>query len=83
MRDMPHYFTVAGAAAHIDVTVPAVLTLIRSGGITASNVSSGMLRPRWRIAAEELTRWLISRQSGPTPARITRRRRSAAITEYV
>lgn len=82
MRDTPHYLTVANVSACIRVTVPAVLTLIRRGDITAVNVSSGTQRPRWRIAEEELTRWLTSRQSGPTP-RITRRRRSAAVTEYV
>ena len=77
-----HYFTVAEVADRIRLNAPAVLARIHSGEIVASNVSSGTQRPRWRIADEELTRWLTSRQSGPTP-RITRRRRTAAITEYV
>lgn len=82
MRDFRRYRTVAEVSDHIDLSVPCVLALIHSGDIVASNVSSGTQRPRWRIADDELTRWLTSRQSGPTP-RITRRRRSAAITEYV
>ncbi|MFM9961772.1 MAG: hypothetical protein ACKV2Q_11160 [Planctomycetaceae bacterium] len=79
---MSRYLTVAAVADQISLSVPAVLALIHRAEIVASNVSIGTHRPRWRIADEELTRWLTSRQSGPTP-RITRRRRSAAITEYV
>ena len=82
MHNAPHYLTVADVSARIGLTVPAVLALIHRGDIIASNVSIGTHRPRWRIAADELTRWLTSRQSGPT-TRITRRRRTAAITEYV
>ena len=82
MHDAPRYLTVADAAARISLTVPAVLARIHSGDLIASNVSSGKQRAHWRIAEDELTRWMTSRQSGPTP-RITRRRRSAAITEYV
>ena len=79
---MTRYLTVADVADRIKLTVPAVLDRIHCGDLVAINVSSGTQRPRWRIADVELTRWLTSRQSGPTP-RITRRRRSAAITEYV
>jgi len=82
VRNAPRYLTVAEVAARIGLTVPPVLSLIHRGDIIASNVSSGTQRARWRIAEDELTRWMTSRQSGPTP-RITRRRRSAAITEYV
>ena len=82
MRDTPHYLTVAAVSAHIVLSIPAVLARIHRGDIIASNVSSGTKRPRWRVAPDDLLAWLTSRQSTPTP-RITRRRRSAAITEYV
>ena len=81
-----HYLTVAAVAAHIGLTAPPVLALIHSGEIPASNVSSGTQRPRWRVDPDDLALWLTSRQARPqarpTP-RITRRRRTAAITEYV
>ena len=77
-----HYLTVADVAARIGLSVPAVLALIHSGDITASNVSAGTQRPRWRVAPDDLSFWLTSRQTRPTP-RITRRRRTAAITEYI
>lgn len=83
MHNAPRYLTVADVSDHIGLTVPAVLALIHSGALIANNVSSGTLRPRWRIAGDELTRWLTSRQSGPTPPRITRRRCPATVTEYV
>lgn len=82
MHNSPRYLTVAEVSARIRLTIPAVLGRIHSGDIIASNVSSGTQRARWRIAEDELTRWMTSRQSGPTP-RITRRRRTATITEYV
>lgn len=82
MHNAPRYLTVAAAADRTSLTVPTLLARIHSGDIIASNVSSGTQRARWRIAEDELTRWMTSRQSGPTP-RITRRRRTAAITEYV
>ena len=82
MHNAPHLLTVADVAARIGLTVPAVLALIHSGEITAINVSSGTQRPRWRVAPDDLSFWLTSRQARPTP-RITRRRRTAAITEYV
>lgn len=82
MHNAPHYLTVADVAARIGLTVPAVLALIHRGDITASNVSSGTQRPRWRVDPADLSFWLTSRQARPTP-RITRRRRTATITEYV
>ena len=82
MHNAPHYLTVADVAARISLTIPAVLALIHRGDITASNVSIGKQRPRWRVAPADLSCWLTSRQSGPT-TRITRRRRTASITEYV
>jgi excisionase family DNA binding protein len=78
---MTRYLTVADAAEEISVTDHAVLALIHRGELSASNVSLGSSRPRWRIASDELTRWLTSRETAP---RITRRRRqTTAITEYV
>ena len=82
MRDLFPLLTVADVSARIDLSVPAVLARIHRGDIVASNVSIGTRRPRWRISEVELTRWLASRQSGPTP-NITCRRRSTAVTEYV
>ncbi len=82
MRDFHHYFTVADVSAYVGLTGPAVLALIHNGDLIASNVSSGTQRPRWRVAPDDLSLWLTSRQARPTP-RITRRRRTATITEYV
>jgi len=79
---LSRYLTVREVAEEISVTDHAVLAMIHRGDLAASNVSLGSTRPRWRIAEDELTRWMTSRQSGPTP-RITRRRRTAEIIEYV
>ena len=76
------YLTVAAVADEIGLTDHGVLALIHRGDLTASNVSLGKSRPRWRIAADELSRWLTSRESRqPIISRC--RRRSTAITEYV
>lgn len=82
MRNPPRYLTVADVSAYVGLSIHTVLARIRSGDLIANNVSSGTQRPSWRIADDELTRWLTSRQSGPA-TRITRRRRTEAITEYV
>ncbi len=78
----PHWMTVAKVAEQISLTDHAVLALIHRGDLAASNVSLGSTRPRWRIAADELSRWMACRES--TPRIIARRRQqSTAITEYV
>lgn len=79
---MSRYLTVCEVADRIGLTVHAVLALIHRGDITASNVGSGTQRPRWRVAPDDLSFWLTSRQARPTQ-RINRRRRTATVTEYV
>ena len=76
------YLTVADVADHIGLTVHAVLALIHRGDLAASNVSLGKSRPRWRIAADELSRWLTSRESS-RPIVTQRRHRTSTLTEYV
>ena len=55
----------------IGVSIDTVLGWIRDGKLRASNIASGM-RPRWRIAKEDLQAFLDSRSNQTTtqtPAR--------------
>jgi excisionase family DNA binding protein len=59
-----------------------VLRWIRSGELKAANVSDAT-RPRYRVAREDLQRFLEARSAAPSrtlPKR--RRRRPAAVTEF-
>ena len=76
------YLTVAAVADELGLTAHGVLALIHSGTLIASNISTGSKRPRWRIAADELSRWLTSRES-VRPIVTRRRHRPSKVTEYV
>ena len=76
------WLTVADVGDELGLTDHGVLALIHRGDVVAANVSLGKARPRWRSAADELARWLVSRESRQ-PIVSRRRRRSTAITEYV
>lgn len=73
--------SVAQVAERLGVRTHAVLALIRSGELRASDVSlkpGG--RPRWRILADDLDAFLARRAHEANPPR-RRRRRSAAPTK--
>ena len=60
-----------------------VLNWIRSGELRAINVAANIGgRPRWRIPADELEKFLIMRQSTGPPLPRPRRRRTGKVTEY-
>lgn len=56
-----------------------VLMWIKSGELRAINVARGTgKRPKWRITAESLAAFELSRESGAPPAKPTRRRKRPA-----
>ncbi|KKM84522.1 hypothetical protein LCGC14_1298360 [marine sediment metagenome] len=61
-----------------------VLAWIRSGELRAFTVgrSLGAKKPRWRITAEALEAFELSRTPIPPPPRTRRRKRQAAVTEF-
>lgn len=77
----PILFTVAEVAERLKVSTDAVRALIHTGKLTASNVGSGTRRPRWRIAAEALDRFLAA-QAAPRCATRRPRKRPVKVTEF-
>jgi hypothetical protein len=78
------YLTVRQIADRLGLAkVDGILAAIHAGDLIASDVSASPGRPTWRIAAEDLDRWLASRRAVPAPkATRTRRRRLADVTRY-
>ena len=76
--------TVGDIASDLRVKADIVLTWIRKGELTASNVAaSGSRRPRWRIAPEDLATFLESRRPSPRPTATRRRKaKNEHVTEY-
>jgi transposase len=70
-------------ARRLRVKPSKVIRWIRTGELTAIDVSEKRGgRPRWHVAPEDLQRFLESRSSR-RPARATRRRKAIAqVTEY-
>lgn len=52
--------TVQQAADFLNVSEPVMLSLIQGGTIAASNIGRGSQRPRWRILASDLGKYLVS-----------------------
>ncbi len=75
--------TVQEVADYLGVNHETVLALINSGELVASNVSSGTQRPRWRILASDVGKFLMRtrRQAEPKSAPTRKRRRKAAATK--
>jgi hypothetical protein len=86
MPETPIYeptLTASDAAARLSLSVHSVLALIASGKLVASDVSLGTKRPRWRIEAAEISRFLADRQSVPGRVTSRRRRSRGPLIEYV
>lgn len=78
--------SVAEVASMLGVGENKVLGWIGSGDIVATDVSqSQTCRPRWRIATEEVKRFVSARRSVPTisSAQPARTRTLAGVKEFV
>lgn len=74
------------AAKRLGVGVSNIRQYIERQELTAINTSLGSCKPRWKIAEEDLQRFIESRKSGnkPVPVRQRRRRKTdEAIPQYV
>ncbi|HEY2908606.1 MAG TPA: helix-turn-helix domain-containing protein [Gemmataceae bacterium] len=70
-------------AERLSIGVNQALALIRSGKLPASNVGLGSVRPRYRVAPEDLDAFVVAAQvRAPEPSRPRRRRRDDRVTEY-
>lgn len=79
MGDFSRYYTVQQFADAFRISDDQVLNLIGRGGLRAVNLAVDLRkRPLWRIPAEELERFVRSRQSLPTPKK--GRKKSCAAT---
>jgi excisionase family DNA binding protein len=65
-------FTVTEAARHLKVKTDTVRSWINSGRLKAANTGAGS-RPRWRIAWDDLDRFLAGRSREPAPKPSKRR----------
>ena len=70
-------------AARLDCRLASVLAWIRSGELRGVDVSATRgKRSRWRIAPEDLERFLLSRQATPAVRPARRRRPANGILEF-
>jgi excisionase family DNA binding protein len=80
MKKMPEdraYLSPPQYAKQLGIQAEKVLRWIRSGELKAVNVAqnSGVGRPRWRISAQEIQRFELSRSNTSPPQRPRRARR--------
>lgn len=62
--------TVQQAAEFLNVSEIVMLSLIQNRTIAASNIGRGQQRPRWRILASDLGKYLVStRQQAVEPVK--------------
>ena len=78
------YYTPQEAATVLSCDDEQVLHWIHSGQLPAVNVakSANGLRPRWRISAGDLGKFLISRRNAP-PAPPVKREKQSKAKQYV
>jgi excisionase family DNA binding protein len=78
-------FTIKQVAEHFGVSPHTVLAWIRSGELLAINVgrSPNKLKPRWRVSSEALADWEFSRSATPAMPRVSRRKRTAEIIDFI
>ena len=62
-------------AAQLDISIETVYALIKRGRLKAFNLGSGAIRPRWRVRASDVKRFLESSASDYTAPRPPDRRR--------
>jgi hypothetical protein len=82
-RELASFLTPPAVAKSLGVKPSKIISWIKRGELVAIDVCENRgRRPRWRIAPEELQRFLESRSSRK-PARATRRRNAvSAVTEF-
>jgi excisionase family DNA binding protein len=74
--------TPAAVAERLATSTDHVLGLIHSGRLRAVNIGMGKVRPRWRVPAEALDEFKLSRTAtAPTP-RAARRKRATDVVEF-
>ncbi|HEX5269356.1 MAG TPA: helix-turn-helix domain-containing protein [Gemmataceae bacterium] len=75
---------VRDVAERYGVSEHTVLAWIHSGELHAFSVSRrpGAGKPRWRITAEALAAFELSRTPTPSPPRTRRQRRKADVVEF-
>ncbi len=79
------HYTPQQAAEILGISDDGVVALIHSGEIIATNVarSKDSKRPRWRIAASDLGRFLLSRRHPATQEAVKpKRQRKQTVTQF-
>ena len=80
---MPKTLTPAQVAELLQTSVDRVTDLVRSGELAAIDIGAkGAKRRTWRIAEDELARWLASRSTTPRTRPTPRRKRSIYTATY-
>ena len=81
---MPSSFTVHQVADRYVVSKRVVLSWLGSGQLRGINVArhAGAKRPTWRITAEALQAFELSRTPAAAPSRAPRRKRPAEVIEF-
>jgi excisionase family DNA binding protein len=76
--------SVREVASRYAVSVHTVLTWIGSAELRAVNVARhpGAKRRRWRVTAEALAAWELTRTASPPLPRARRRRQPAEVIEF-
>ncbi|GAB5404338.1 MAG: hypothetical protein Aurels2KO_25690 [Aureliella sp.] len=62
---LDRFYSAAEAGEMLGVDASTILTWVRSGELIASNCSKNpnSLKPKWRIAAQEICRFMLKRQN--------------------
>lgn len=81
---MSAFFNVPTIAEQLAVKPDTIRGWIAAGELVASNVARKRgTRPLWRIAQEDLERFLDARRATPAPKRVrTRKAKMQGVTEY-
>jgi hypothetical protein len=75
--------TIQQAAAFLATTELVVLDLVKRGTIQASNIGRGKQRPRWRILASDLGKYLLAtRRPVIEPAKPRRAVKRSPVKDY-
>ncbi len=80
-RSLPaETFSVREIALSLGISRDKVLRFVHSGDLSALNVGTGEIRPRWRISRESLDSFLNSRTTAARQPTI--RRPKSHVTDY-
>lgn len=72
---MTAYLTPPVAAKQLGVTPERIIAWIKSGRLRAVNLSDGVVRPRYRVSADDLADFLRTREVAPATKTERRPRR--------